>query len=309
MIIIQQPNTVPYTYNSGNAGKILGPSLPEIPVSQNNDICICDFIQCEYRERVFAWPDDESQYWKNDQNEFLFKRFVSADTVTMELHKNGEKVDDLNNDDYGTFFNGFGAGSPEQQLYVGYLINWVDVYNAFGGGAYTIVASLNIIGVATEFESREFLLSLYSDVRANGTVRIETVQNGNIFGNQFDFTGLEWQQSLRILGKFGNPSPTFETTEYTTSTHKRVQNKATMGIEWELNTGMISWEVAEKLVYNKLLGNSIKITDYQIKAESIWRRQDVFLQEIEKPKITGTPNKSYNVKFVDVETKYTKRNF
>ncbi len=227
----------------------------------------------------------------------------------MELHLNGDKVADLNNDDYGTFFNGFGAGSPEQQLYVGYLINWLDVYNAFGAGKYTIVANLDIIGSQTTSTSREFILALYSDVLADGTVRIESYQNGNIFGNNFDFTGLNWYQSLRLPGIFGNPTPTFETTEYKTSTHKRVQNKATMGREWTLNTKLINWEVAEVLVYNKMLGNEILITDYQIKAESIWRRVKLFMQEIEKPEVIGNPNRKYNIKFVDEKDIFTKRNF
>lgn len=309
MIIIEQSNSSPYTYNSGNAGKILGPSLPEAPDPQTNDICICDFIQCEYSELVFADPSKSGDYWRNDQNEFLFKRFVVADTVTMELHKDNVKVDDLNNNTYGTFFNGFSSGNAEQQLYVGYLLNWVDVYSAFGNGVYSVVANLDIIGSQTVFTSRPFNLVLYSDLLANGTVRIETTQNGNIFGSQFDFTGLEWYQSLRLPGTFGNPTPIFETTEYKTSTHKRVQNKAKMSREWSLQTRLINWEVAEKLVYNKMLGNEILITDYLIKAESIWRRQSVFMQEIEKPELIGTPKRRYNIKFVDDKDIYTKRNF
>ena len=309
MIVIEQSNLVPYTYGSGNAGKLQGAALPEIPTSSTNDICICDFVRCEYSERVFASPSNPNDYWKNDQNEFLFKRFVAVDTIALELHKAGVKVADLNDGTYGTFYNGFASGSSEQQLYVGYLLDWLTVYNAFGGGSYTVVANLDIIGNTSVETSRKFLLSLYNDVSANNTVRIETTQNGNIFGSQFDFTGLNWYQSLRLPANFGNPSPIFETSEYKTSKHLRRQNKAIMGREWELKTGLIPWEVADKLVYNKMLGNSILITDYTIKAESIWRRVKVFMQEIEKPEITKTPVKVYNIKFTDVEDKYTKRNF
>lgn len=309
MIIIEQANSTPFVYNSGNAFKLLGPSLPEVTTVNLPEFCICDFIQCEYVENVFADPDNSGDFWKNDQNEFLFKRFVAVDTVTMELHKDNVKVDDLNNNDYGTFFNGFPSGSTEQQLYIGYLLNWVDVYSAFGAGNYTIVANLDIIGSQTTFTSRVFRLVLFSNILADGTVRVETTQNGNIFGNSFDFTGLNWYQSLRLPGVFGNPTPIFETTEYMTSNHKRRQNKAKMGREWSLKTRLINWEVAEKLVYNKMLGNEILITDYQIKAESVWRRQSVFMQEIDKPEITGTPNRIYNIKFVDEKDVFTKRNF
>ena len=309
MIIIEQTNSNPYVFGSGNTVKVLGPSLPETPDPQTNDICICDYLSCEYVEKTFVSPLSPDDFWKNDQNEFLFKRFISTDSVLMELHQNGDKVDDLNNDDYGTFFDGFVNGYPEQQLYVGYLVDWLSVYNAFGVGEYTIVTTLDIIGNITTSTSRKFNVVLYSDIAADGTVRIESTQDGNILGNDFDFTGLNWYQSIRIPGQFGNPTPTFETTEYVTSQHVRKQNKASMSREWNLNTKLISWEVVEKLIYNKLLGNSIKITDYTIKAESLWRRQKEFLQEIEKPEIKNNPNRRYNIKFVDVKQIYTKRNF
>lgn len=309
MIIIEQSNSVPFVYGSGNAFKILGPSLPVITTVDLPEFCICDFIQCEYVENVFADPSNLGDFWKNDQNEFLFKRVVAVDTVTMELHKDNVKVDDLNNNDYGTFFNGFPSGNSEQQLYVGYLLDWSSVMTAFGAGNYTIVANLDTIGVQTVSTSRVFRLILFADILADGTVRVESTQNGNIFGSPFDFTGLNWYQSLRLPGTFGNPTPIFETTEYMTSTHKRKQNKAKMSREWDLKTRLINWEVAEKLVYNKMLGNEILITDYQIKAESVWRRQSVFMQDIEKPEITGTPKRRYNIKFIDDKDIFTKRNF
>lgn len=308
MIFVQLPNTTPYVYNSGNAGKFLGPSLPELPDPQDNDSCICDFLTCEYAEDVFASPPNPTEYWKNDMNEFLFKRFVPADTVDMELHLEGVKVADLNNNTYGTYFPSF-TGSAEQQLYKGYLLDWLKVFNLHGAGSYTIVTNLVIVSVATTTTSRKFHLNLYSDILANSTVRIESTQNGNIFGGQFDFTGLNWYQSLRVPGIFGNPIPIYEATEYMTSTHKRRQNKAKMSREWTLNTKLISWEVVEKLIYNKLLGNEILITDYQIIAESLWRRVKVFMQEVEKPEVRGNPNRKYNIKFTDEKDIFTKRNF
>jgi hypothetical protein len=183
------------------------------------------------------------------------------------------------------------------------------VYQTYGVGDYTIVADLDIIGNTTTSTSRSFRLMVYSDIAANGTVRIESTQNGNIFGNDFDFTDLDWYQSLRVKGTFGNPKPILETTEYVDSNQTRTQNKASMEREWSLVTGLLSWEVVDKLIYNKLLGNSIEITDYNIKAESLWRRVPVFIQGVEKPDISGTPNKRYNVTFIDEQKLNVKRNF
>jgi hypothetical protein len=307
MIIIQLPNSIPYSIGSGNAGKLLGPSLPNIPDPQTNDICICDYISCAYVEKTFASPGNE--WWKNDMNEFLFKRFIAADTVLIELYKNGIKIEDLNTNAFGTFFNGFPSGSAEQQLYVGFLLEWELVYATYGVGTYQVKAQLNIIGNASTYESREFNLCLYSDVAANGTVRIESTQNGNIEGGQFDFTGLNWYQSLRIPGIFGNPTPVYTSGRYTTSTRKIVQNKDKMGNQWFLNTKLLSWDVIQVLIYNKMLANEILMTDYNIKSETVFRRIGVFPEEFDKPTVIGNPKKRYNITFVDNYDILIKRNF
>ena len=309
MIILQNPNTNPYSFGSGGAIKNSSCALPEIPEIAGNDICICDYIRCDYSEMVFASPPNPNDYWKNDKSEFIAPRFIAADTVDFELHKNGLKVADLNDNTYGEYFGGFANGNASQQLYKGYLLDWLSVYNAFGGGNYNVVHNLNIIGASSTVKSRNFMLALYSDVNANKTVRIETVQNGNIFGNILDFTDLNWYQSIRIKGTFGNPTPSFETTEYMTSKHERVQNKAKMLWDWNLETGLLSWEVVDKLINNKMLGNEILITDYKVITESIWRRKPVFMKEVSKDEDANTPFKKYNLTFTDVKDVYTKRNY
>jgi len=309
MIITQLPNTNPYSYGSGNAVKVLGPALPEIPTDEINDVCICDYIQCQYIEKVFASQAPNNEYYKNDKNDFLFKRFVASDTVAIELYKDDVKIEDLNTNAFGTYFNGFASGNAEQQLYVGYLLDWELVQATHGNGYYQVKAQLNIIGVASTYESRLFNLLQYGDVEANNTVRIESYQNGNIFGSQFDFTGLNWYSSLRITGRFGNPSPVLEVENYINTNHEKRQITAKNSREWTLITGLINYEVATKLLYNKLLGNKVLITDYLIKAESIFRRVDVMVTEIDKPEIKGTPDRSYTMKFVDRQDKFRKRNF
>ena len=154
-----------------------------------------------------------------------------------------------------------------------------------------------------------FNLLVYSDREANKTVRIESTQNGNIFGSIFDFTGLNWKQSLRVPGTFSSLSPTLEVENYLNSNHENRQITAKMSREWGLTTGLINFEVATKILYNKLLANEVLITDYLIKAESIFRRIDVMVSEIDKPEIKGTPDRAYNIKFTDRKDTFRKRNF
>ena len=309
MIVIQLPNTTPYFFGSGMAWKLKGNSLPEIIDTPMNDICICDFIQCKYSEKVFAFGGGE--WWKNDKSEFLFKRLVGTDTIDIELWKDGVKVDDLNDGSNGIFYNGFASGSSEQQLYVGYLVEWEKVLLLHGVGEYQIKANLNIVGSATTYESRLFNLCVYSDIAAHQTVRFESYQDGNIIGGQFDFTGLNWYQSMRLPGTFGNPTPIYENTRYTTSNPQRKirQIKDKMSTEYFLKTKKIGWETVQSLIYNGMLANELLFTDYNIKAETIFRRIGVFPAEIEKPEISGTPDKIYNIKFTTNTDTLQKRNY
>jgi len=308
MIIETLPNTTPYTYTDGMACKVLGPSLPIVEVTPVPDFCICDFIQCKFAEKVFADPSS-TDFWKNDKSEFLFKRIVPADTVAIELYLDGIKVADLNTSAEGTFFNGFPLGSSEQQLYVGYLIDWKLVQALYGFGEYQVKAQLNILGNPSTFESRYFNLCLYNDIIAHETVRIESTQNGNIIGNQFDFTDLNWYGSVRIPAVFGKPIPIYETDRYVTETRKKAQIQDKMSREWALTTKKISWEVANVLIYNKMLANEILMTDYNIYAESTWRRISVLPKELEKRDTSGHPDKLYNITFVDSNDYFIKRNF
>jgi len=70
MITIQLPITKAFSYGSGNAAKILGAALPKIVTPEINDICVCDFVQCEYEEKVFASQTPNNEWHKNDKNEF-----------------------------------------------------------------------------------------------------------------------------------------------------------------------------------------------------------------------------------------------
>jgi len=308
MIIETLANTTPYSYKDGNACKILGESLPTPVTPDIPDFCICDFIQCKFSEKVFADPINPNDFWKNDKTEFLFKRIVAVDTVDMELWLNEVKVADLNTNAEGTYFPNF-VGSAEQILYKGYLIDWNKVQALYGFGQYQVKVNLNILGNPSTFESRYFNLCLYNDIIAHETVRIESTQNGNIIGNQFDFTGLNWYGSVRIPAVFGKPVPIYEEDRYVSETRKKKQIQDKMSREWFLTTKKLSWEIVEVLIYNKMLANEILITDYNIYAESVWRRISVLPKELEKRDTSGHPDKLYNITFVDSYDYFIKRNF
>lgn len=294
-------NATPMDVHRGMATKVAADILTP-PAEVVESTVSCDYVFLPYSEMVFAHNDTD--WWKNDKSEFLYKRYISADTVAIELWKDDAKIEDLNDSDFGTFFNGF----TPQPLYVGFLVDWHLVYLTYGTGNYTIKAQTVILGVSLEVVSRTFTLMVYSKELAHKTVRIESVQNGNIFGNIFDFTDLNWYQSIRVPGVFGNPKPIFSTDNYETENREFAQISAKMTREFELKINPIPFEVVEKIVYNKMLANSILITDYNIFAESEWMRVSVILKEISKRDILSQ-NKMYDFQFTDSTEFYLKRNY
>ena len=306
MITIQLTDSAPQPFESGLATKLKGESLPTITPRQTNDFCYCE-VECEYVGNVFAEVGGED--YKNDKSQFLFRRFVASDTVAIELWRNGEKIEDLNTNAYGTFFNGFPNGTAEQQLYVGYLVEWEEVYAVYGGGEYQIKAELTIIGVASTFESELFRLMGYSDKAADGTVRIETVQNGNIMSSVFDFTGLEWYQSVRMRGNFYEESEEFEKIVYKTQEYRQEQVQDKIIENWTLQADFIPRSVSEFLTKNAVLSNSFNVTDYNLLNEKILREIEVYPESIEKTRIQDNRKSNYIIKFTSRNDNIIKRNF
>ena len=87
MITTQLINYNPYTHSSGLASKLFGQTLPPVNVINTNDYCP---VKCCYSEKVFAEVGGE--WWKNDKNSFLFRKWVAADTIEFQIWKNGEQI-------------------------------------------------------------------------------------------------------------------------------------------------------------------------------------------------------------------------
>lgn len=306
MIVQTAPNTSPYTFSSGMAVKVSGETLPIIPEIGTNDICVCD-IQCAYVEPVFAKVGEE--FWKNDKNDFLFQRLIAADTLVIKLFKNGVEIATITDNTYGQFFASFTL----YPLVTGFLIEWEKVFNLEGAGLYQVQADQVILGVASTFESQFFQLLEYTDQRADETVRIESVQTGNIKRSQFDFTDMlpnGWVQSFRMRGKLFTPDIKMIIDNYPNQEYRQRQIRDEVLNEWTLETEQIPSIISNKLRYNIVLANSIKITDYNIHNHEIYRRIEVYTTEVEKlPDPSENQERSFVLKFSDKTQDIIKTNF
>lgn len=301
------PNTSPFAAFNGMATKLLAKSLPEIVSIPVSEIDYCDF-ENPFSQVVFG--SNTTDWWKNDKSRFTFKRYITTDSVVIKLWKNGVEVATLNNNTYGTFTNGFfGGGATEQELYVSILLDWKLVWLAFGHGNYQIKADLTIIGNSTNFESIPFLLLEYTDVRANKTVRIETQMDGKINGSIFDYTNLDLYHSYRILGDFIENVEEIEVNKYKTSQKEWRQIQDKVIENYELRTKMLPRIVTSELTKIVSLANSIKITDYKILAEELYRRVEVYPVNFEKTQLENNRKSIYNIKFTAKKELNIKRNF
>jgi len=276
------------------------PFIAQIP---QNDFCYCN-LECEYEE--IAFTDGGENEWKNDKSSFIFQKYASADAIAFELWKNGAKIADIDSSNYGQYFD-FGAISVQPD-YKGVVLDWSLIWASHGFGLYQFKAVQSILGNASTFESRKFRLLPYSDELADGSVKIESYQNGNIIGSQFDFTSLNWYSSYRVAGKFSQKTPVLEVDNYVNSDYRKEQIQDRIRTEYTLQTKLLPSVVANALNYDQLLANQIFVTDYSVMNFEVYRRLQLRPLGVEATEYEGNRRMSFAVKFEEV-TDLRKRNF
>lgn len=274
----------------------------ELPtVIDKGDFCWCSYI-CKTTALVFAGDSDLN----SDKSSFLFRRVDEGDSLTMTLWKEGEQVADLNNDDYGIFYD---FGDLVNDLLSGYQLDWKAVYDAFGGGQFQVKASYTLLSQTFTFESILYNLMVYNELAAHKTVRIETWQNGFIESDPIDFSLVNWYSQYRIYGHFGNRQPAFETENYLDSDRNTLQIQDKITDTYTLNLPSLSMEEKDQIIYRELLANRIRITDYNVDNEDKYRQIEVYPSDIEKVTYRiNRPGSSMVLKFKAKTDNNLKRN-
>lgn len=272
----------------------------EVPIDECS--CICG---CEPYQKVFANPGGE--WWENDITSFLFKRVTASDTITMQLYRNDSLIGTLNNNTYGTFYD---FGSLDDSDCKGYKLEWEKVFNSLGYGIYYIKTTIVSLGDTIIKESLKYECMEYSNIRACGTVRVETYQNGYIMNNFIDHTGMNWYQSYRIEGVFGYKKPTFETDNYQNSVRDITQIQDKITNIYTLETKMLPSNLLNAITYDGLLANKILITDYNFCNFERYKRLSVYPDSIEDFQTwESNPHGTAIFKFTDKRQNIIKRNF
>jgi len=305
MIITQLINSNPYFISSGMATKVIGQSLPEVTPASINEFCYCEY-ECDYVEKVFGSTDND--FWKNDKNVFLFRRLIPNDTVEIKLFKDDVELDIIDDDTYGEFIDGYVNGTAEQQLYINFILDWQKVFQALGGGNYQVKTEVTLLGNSETIESQKFNLMSYSDLSANGTVRIEYYDNGNIEGSEFDFTGLNIYNSFRCIGELREVSLEIEDDSYLDTSSKRTQITKKIIPKWTLKTGRLDRKTSLAISRNSVLANKLLVTDYNIINEDVFRRKSLIIEGIEKVDGPKDTRAMYDLTLSDKIENLRKRN-
>jgi len=303
MIIEEIPNDRPSVF-CGDVTKIENEVL-QLPVPE----ATVDFKFCECPFNLEVYADAGGEDYKNDFNGFLFRKIVNTDTFTFTLLKDGNPVPlnpDISTGAYG-LYNDF--GTLPNPLYVQFEIEWLSVFTAFGHGSYKIQIDSNVVGVSETTFSNTFILRQFSDVIVNKSVRITTLQNGNIESNEFDYTGINFRDQLRLKGIFGDESPIIERDTILSSDRSILQIQDKIQTEYTLKTKLVNSFITDKLIRNFLLANQITVNDYYLFNHRIYRNLAVSVQgDIEVTHFGRNKNVLYQIKFTDEKDNTLKRN-
>lgn len=277
------------------------------PAPAVSSFCGCDYW-CEYEEPVFA--DTGNDDFKKDTSSFLVGKVTATDTVEIKLYREGVLVATITDSTYGTYYSTFTA----QPLYVGWIADWSAIFTAFSGGQYQVIITCTTGGVDTDMESRKFRLMRFDEYCANGTVKIESYQSGNIVSSDFDFTDLVsggWSSSIRVLGRFGNKRPTIEVDEFLNTSYQSVQNRTVVNFEYSLDTKYMPINLLVDMASMELIGNELHITDYSLMNPFKYNRIPVVTQAFEEVENQEAVNgeSRYVVSFTDRTPNTIKRNY
>ncbi len=271
------------------------------PVStEEKDFDYCGY-ECPYFEYAF-YGDSE---YKTDYKTLLEENDDPNGSVTFYLVKDGVETE-LDSNAYGTPYE-FGTvdGFPS---YAGYEINWTNVATLLGNGDYHIKTVVNFFSVDTEKTTHTFKVRPFDTELADKTVKVESVQNGCI-ENGFDYTDLNWRRMCRIPGILLRTEPVETQENYLAIDRSIKQIQDRIHDAYTLSTDPIPEGISNLLLRDMFLGNTIKLTDYNIfNGTDIRSREVIKVQGSTPTELDQDTKTPWEFKFEDKIQDTVKRN-
>lgn len=225
--------------------------------------------------------------WKNDTTLVFYKKAVSSDTCTWELRKCGSSTILTN---YGT-----DAVFPNDDLAVGFMYDWNEVYDNYGVGEYTITQNYTKAGVSYTKTWGAYDLQVWDMYRVQKFVRFRTIFNTYNQKKDIDFTGSNCFDTLRVPGIFGKRDPKPEVDQLITKGYVSEKVTRKYDNEYRLETDLIGECLSKWLLDLHIIDeDEIYVTEHWKYNHNKYIDFPVVLREVTE---TGYPTKDNRAHF------------
>lgn len=300
MIIKTVPNSTPQI----EIGQAVSQDvvIKTIPTAPLDDFCLCSIGMnlCEYEELAFWGGADD---FENDFKSFFINKVDVSDVIEFsftDLDTNDEVILDANNAaDYGFY--------SEDETHVGIHIDIPTLHTMYPTLTRMIVNwKQDVFGTIVESKSHVFAIAKFDVMVADGTVKLETTNNGRIESGN-DYNDLNWKRSMRIKGKFGYSGFPLTTDEYLDGNRVYEQIIDSIETEYELETELVPASIYKMIVFNDMLANGVSVSDFNI-MNANYKGVKVKPTGIDFQTYAKNPNGSFVFTFTDRVQNNRKRN-
>lgn len=172
----------------------------------------CEPNECPYESLVLADTESADRF-KNDVSIFFKKALTRLGTVTFYLVEEDGTEHEITDGTYGAFWEK--GDFTYVPLMSAVQIHWKNVLTLLGEGCYKIKTSVSrLVGEPIVTYSCCYKLLQYSCDKAEKTVRITSVQNGNFKDLGINFKGINLTGDIRFDATFGREQIEVNNTMY-----------------------------------------------------------------------------------------------
>lgn len=255
---------------------------------------------CCFSVPVFANPSAENNILQNDFSAFLldFPTYngTASTSATWVIQKwvNGAWVtqDTITGSTYGTYY-AFEALAID--TYTGVVIQWLNVFNAFGAGCYRvrvdgIMGDLYPVCMASEpFHLRQW----NCDVQ-HGTIRFDTqlydgqIAHADIDGYMTNLCEITWLDQVRLPGFFGRETTEVEDRKVELVDGKMLNTRSENIYKYKMRSNLWPKWAHDRLKQYGFMADELRVTDYNHNNSDYFIKRKLVVRD-------GAYNPQYNI--------------
>lgn len=243
------------------------------------DFCFCDF-ECE--DYLLAFAGDTER----EKDDFLLYYKSKDENLEVVYKINDIELVDVTHGEAIT--NGF-------------RVDFTKIFNTLGGGDYTLKMEITEFGSEFTKSYGKFRVCPFDTFRADGTVKIEAYQNGNIESG-FDYENDNVKFSLRIYGILTNKTKVNLYKDTPTNSRESIQVHNRWWYEYDLIFDSNKYNFVKLILDNMLVGSKLFISDYNLAnmtKDEPFNKIQLIEKETNSEHVKNTNTTRYTVKLED----------